>query len=148
MSNTETYMQDSERHSQMRKELGAGNKTAVFDALVAAKITEVHVEFNGEGDSGQIEVVTAMRNGESIPMPEATVTLRQASFGSTEPVISECSLREAIETLCYDFLEDELSGWENNDGSSGDFCFDVEERTVDLEFHTRYTDYINSHHSF
>jgi uncharacterized protein DUF6878 len=148
MNNTETFMQEYERHRQILKELGARNKTAVFDALVAANITEVHVEFDGEGDSGQIEMATVVRNGEPVPMPEATVTLRQASFGSPEPIISESSLREGIETLCYDFLEDEHGGWENNDGAFGEFRFDVVERTVELTFHGRFTDVSTFHHSF
>ena len=54
MNNTQTFMQNYEHHSQMRKELGQPNKTPIFDALSAAGITLVLVEFDGEGDSGQI----------------------------------------------------------------------------------------------
>ena len=114
--------------------LGKTNKKAIFDALASVNITEVLVEFDGEGDSGQIEMLTVVRNGGPVSMPEATVRLREASFGSTGLVISHCSLREGIETLCYDFLEDEHGGWENNDGAFGEFRFHVAERRIDLEF--------------
>jgi hypothetical protein len=32
-------------------------------------------------------------------MPEAKVALKQASFGGTEPVAFECSIRDGIEAL-------------------------------------------------
>jgi hypothetical protein len=147
MNNAETYMRNHELHEKARKELGKVNKIAIFEALAAANITEVLVEFDGEGDSGQIEMITVVRYGEPVAMPEATVTLRQASWGSSEPDISACALREGIETFCYDFLEDEHGGWENNDGAFGEFRLDVEKRTVDLEFHGRFTDVSTSHHS-
>ena len=148
MTKAETFSQDFARHAEARRELGISNKGAIFDALAALSITEVLVEFNGEGDSGQIEMLTVVRNGEPIPMPEATVRLQRASFGSTEIATSECSLQEGIETLCYDFLEDEHGGWENNDGAFGEFRLDVTKRTVELEFHGRFTDVSTSHHSF
>ena len=148
MNNAETYSQSSARYAEARRELGKSNKTAIFDSLTALEITEVFVEFDGEGDQGQIEMLTVVRNGEPVPMPEATVRLQHASFGSVEPVVAECSLRDGIETLCYDFLEDEHGGWENNDGAFGEFHLDIEKRTVDLEFHGRFTDVFTSHHSF
>lgn len=148
MTNAETYSQNSARYAEARRELGKSNKAAIFDALAALKITEILVEFNGEGDQGQIEMLTFVRNGEPVLMPEATVRLQRASFGSTEIASSEYSLQEGIETLCYDFLEDEHGGWENNDGAFGEFRLDITKRTVELEFHGRFTDVSTSHHSF
>jgi hypothetical protein len=40
-------------------------------------------------------------------------------------------LHEAIDTLCYDYLEGSHGGWENNDGAFGEFHFDVDQRRVD-----------------
>ena len=59
MNNLETTMSNYERHCQARKELGKANKAAIFDALAAANISLVSVEFDGEGDSGQIDNLTA-----------------------------------------------------------------------------------------
>ncbi len=134
--------------SQLRRELGAGNKTAIFDVLAAANIHLVLVEFDGEGDSGQIESLTVVHNEEPVAMPVASVTLRQTSWGSDEPVTFEFTLREGIEALCYDLLEEEHGGRENNDGAFGEFRLDVVKRTVELEFHGRFTDVSTSHHTF
>src|ERR1017187_6492097 len=64
MNDPDTVMSQFERHRQARAKLSEGNKGVVFDALAAANITQVHVEFDGEGDSGQIESVLAFRGEE------------------------------------------------------------------------------------
>ena len=46
-------------------------------------------------------------------------------------------VRDAIEKLAYDFLEEEHDGWENEDGAYGEFTFDVGERTIRLEYNER-----------
>jgi len=92
--------------------------------------------------------VGMIRNGERVDAPATSVTLRRASWGSDEHVIDQVPLKDAIETLCYDFLEDEHGGWENNDGAFGDFHFDVEDRTVHLAFTERYSDTLTTDHTF
>jgi len=124
------------------------NKTAVFDALAAANITQVLVEFDGVGDSGQVETVTAFRGKVQIAFPSTTIALQQASWGSTELRCIEEKLSQAIETLCYDYLEETHDGWENNDGAFGEFSFSVEEREIELEFHDRYTATLTENHTF
>jgi hypothetical protein len=39
--------------------------------------------------------------------------------------VAEYLLSEAIETLCYSYLEQEHGGWENNDGAFGTFELDI-----------------------
>ena len=55
------------------------------------------------------------------------------------------SLHDAIETLCYDYLSQTHGGWENNDGAYGTFEFDVQQRSIRLDFDERFTD--TNHHS-
>lgn len=50
------------RYRQALAKINAGNKAALFDVLDAAKITEVVAEFDGKGDQGQIDRVTASRD--------------------------------------------------------------------------------------
>ena len=73
---------------------------------------------------------------------------RNVSWGNNEVTEEEKSLPDAIEHLCYDFLEQEHGGWENNDGAYGEFILDVAGRTVELDFNGRYTDVHTSTHSF
>jgi hypothetical protein len=148
MNDAETIMTTYDRHRQARKEQSEGNKSAVFDALAAANITSVLVEFDGEGDGGQIESVTAVRGEEPTDISATNVTLQQVSWGNPEPVATALSLQEAIETLCYDYLEESHAGWENNDGGFGEFRLDVAKRTVALEFNGRFSDTYTENHTF
>lgn len=137
-----------DRYREALGKASQSNKTAVFDALAAANITQVLVEFDGAGDSGQIESVTAFRGEAQIAFPSTTITLQQASWGSTELRSTEEKLSQAVETLCYDYLEETHGGWENNDGAFGEFSFSVEEREIELEFNGRYTAIDTENHTF
>src|SRR5580658_10289768 len=88
------------------------NKIIVFDALSKATITEVVVGFDGEGDQGQMERAVARSHGKDTEFPDVTLTMWVADFGCTELRTSELSLQEAVEHLCYGYLEDRHGGWE------------------------------------
>jgi hypothetical protein len=144
MNDPDTTISNYERHRQAQAQLSEGNKNALFDVLAAANITQVRVEFDGEGDSGQITSVSAFRNEERLDLASTPVSIQQVSWGNTEPVTTQQDLHGTIETLCYDFLEETHGGWENNDGAFGEFHFDVATRIIELEFIGRFTDTFTS----
>jgi|ERR1017187_7487755 hypothetical protein len=115
------------------------NKEAIFAALAATTISEVTVRFDGYGDSGQIEEIAVQSGDSSVDLPNVTVPIHERSYNPRDVQITsvERSLREALETFCYDGLEDCHPGWEINEGSYGDFHFDVRGRTVRLEYNGR-----------
>ncbi len=124
------------------------NKAAVFDALAGTAITSIEVEFDGEGDSGGITGVHAYTDLTPVALPVLTVTIRSATWGADAGVDKEETLADAIETLCYGYLEQEHGGWENDDGGYGMFRFDVAARAIELEFNGRFTDVRVSTHDF
>src|ERR1700689_4917314 len=132
------------RHLKALGKANALNKPIVFDALVAARLTLVEVEFDGEGDSGQIEGIYAYAGDARAALPESSLTLHQAAHNKTDPTTTTVSLNSAIETLCYDYLSQTHGGWENNDGAYGTFAFNVAER-IRLDFNERFTD--TNHHT-
>jgi hypothetical protein len=135
------YAEDTERANSL-------NKAIVFAALREAGITLVNVSFDGEGDSGQIDEIIA-HNTEGVAIfPDMKVSLYRAHSGETALATAETKLREAVEELCYGYLEKEYGGWENNDGGFGEFTFDVSETSIELEFNARFTDHSTSTHSF
>ena len=148
MNDPAKVMSDFDRHREARTKLGEANKNAVFDALAAANITEVHVEFDGEGDSGQIADVWVYRGEERVELPATTVRVKNVAWGDATPVTTESALGDAIETLCYHCLEMTHDGWENNAGAYGEFRLDVAARTIKLEINERYTDTQTSNHTF
>ena len=67
-------MADFNERRDRRAACHPANKTALFDALAAAGITRVLVNFDGSGDSGQIEEITAQTREAGVPLPEAFIT--------------------------------------------------------------------------
>jgi len=139
------FLEHYAQHLKAVAKANALNKPIVFDALAAAGLTLVEVEFDGEGDSGQIEGVSAYTGDAIAELPESSLTLQQAAQNKTDLRTTTVILRDAIETLCYDYLAQTHGGWENNDGAYGTFKFDVKERSIRLDFNERFTD--STHHS-
>jgi hypothetical protein len=124
------------------------NKPVVFDALAAAGLTLVEVEFDGEGDSGQIEGIYAYAGDARAELPESSLTLHQAAQNNGDPRTTTVSLHDAIKILCYDYLSQTHGGWENDDGAYGMFRFEVEGRSFHLDFNERFTDTNQHSHDF
>ena len=125
------------------------NKAALFAALAAAGIHTVVVEFDGCGDSGQIEGIGAFNAAnEATDLPNASVEMKAARYG--EPALSTTthSVTDAIETIAYDLLARTHNGWENNDGAYGTFTFSVAGHSISLDHHERFTDTTNTSHAF
>jgi len=74
MNDLDTIMSNYENHRQALAKCSEHNKGAVFDCLAAANIATVIVEFDGEGDNGQINSVTAKRDKETVELQLTTVT--------------------------------------------------------------------------
>jgi hypothetical protein len=158
MSNTEPtadFVSPSDPWQQQERELAritsevlTLNKTALFDALAAAGITTVIVNFDGYGDSGQVEAIEARAGDEERALPAVEIAIASANWGSATVDRQTQPLREAIETLVYDVLDQTHGGWGNDDGACGDFTFDVAERTITLDYNERYVESNYSQHVF
>lgn len=148
MVDMQSILESIERHRKAVTAANEHNKPLVFDILAAAGITSVTVEFDGEGDSGQIQSVIACAGESHLELPQTPVTLHRAAWANETLTAGTEPLPGAIETLCYDYLEQEHGGWENNDGAFGTFSFDVAARTIELEFNGRFTDIATNTYSF
>lgn len=130
-------------------ELHPANKAALFAVLRNADISKVIVRFDGYGDSGQIEEITAFgADGTECPLPDLPVTIRKIYFGQDEPETLSEPLAEAIETLAYAFLESTHGGWENNEGAFGEFSFEVAAGSITLDYNERYETSEHYSHEF
>ena len=118
--------------------LRPANKAAILDALAAGGVTQVVVSFDGYGDSGQIEDIVARAGDAEAALPAAVVQLSAPAWGCDHVETRTKPLADAIEQFVYDTLSDLHPGWENSDGASGTFTFDVAARTVTLDHGDRY----------
>jgi hypothetical protein len=135
-------------YSGLAAEANRLNKVIVFDALSKAGITHVRVEFDGDSDQGQMGKAEAQCKGDDVPFPAVTLSLRLTEFGCSDFSFSDLSLQEAVEQLCYGYLAVGHSGWEIDDGSFGEFTFDVATRTITLDFYGRLVDTDYSNHTY
>lgn len=103
-------------------------KNSLFDFLEAQGIVLVTVDFDGCGDSGQIESISAFDEHGEVAVPEDKLANTE---DDGEPV------KDVIESLAYDLLQSEHGGWENNEGAYGEFRFDVADRTIMLACNIR-----------
>ena len=145
---TEDVLAAYQAHQKALTETMLINKTAVFAALATASITKVMVIFDGGGDSGQINEVLAKNGDTPVDLPETQVEFQQIEWNGRKAEPSKCTLRDAIEALCFNYLSHEHGGWENNDGGQGEFSFDVAAEQIDLEFEQFYTDSTTHTHTF
>jgi hypothetical protein len=127
-------------------EITDSNKEILFDILGSKKIKSFVVSFNGDGDSGQIEqidlkdkILGHIVEGSKVP---------QGYTSTGEVYKKDASVEEIIEHLCYKVLEYFHEGWEDGDGSYGEFLFDIKKRTVKLSLNERYIETNLHEHEF
>jgi len=143
MTDTDDFMARYTEQARLRALLAPGvdshNKRVLFDALRDAGIACVSVEFDGYGDSGQIESIAFLRpdNGEC-DGPATEVEIRSARYDGSGIDAETCTVAQAIETIAYRLLADSHGGWENNEGADGTFTFIVEHRTISLVYNEHY----------
>ncbi len=122
-------------------QIAPANRTALFDALAAAAIASVVVTFDGSGDSGQVEDVSAFgSDGVVAQLPETPIPFAHAAFDGSGVERHTLPARQVIENMAYDFLEQTHGGWEIDDGAYGEFTFTIARRSIQLEFNERYVE--------
>jgi hypothetical protein len=146
---TDDFMKQWEANKKALKGANVTNKEAVFDALVAAKITRIEVEFDGEGDSGGLTGTVAYDSDSVVGLPPTDVKMIIVETYGSGSEDGTRKLEDAIEILCFDYIGQEGHGsWENNEGPYGTFQFDVAERSVALSFHARVEEVVTSTYEF
>jgi hypothetical protein len=98
-------------------------RSLVRAVLIAAHICEVRAEYSGSGDEGQINDVTFQGGNIDGLMIDVD--------GKQVPV------REQLDDMLYNYLEACYQGWEIDEGSSGEFSWDI----VPDILYLRHTDY-------
>ena len=140
------------RHARYTEALKKGNeatKAAIFKVLAATPITRIVVSFDGCGDSGQIEDIEAFSGADRAVLPEVLIDIQETTWSNDQSFTrTGVRLGEAIESLCYGYLEEKHAGWENNEGASGEFVFDVAAARLELAFSARFTSTEDYSHSF
>ena len=137
----EDWQKQARDRDRLAAEILDENKTALFGALSDAGIATVTVHFDGYGDSGQIEEIEAEAAGTTVALPERRIEIASPLPDGSGVQWTPLTVREAIEELSYDCLDQIHGSWGNNDGAFGDFTFDVASRAITLEYNERFTEF-------
>jgi hypothetical protein len=117
-------------------------KIAVFEKLHELKIESVDIEFDGCGDSGQIEFIrsTPEIDLESIIVGEFEIQVA-IGYGPEGPKhrteVKQKTLHDLIEELSYAYLEDMGHDWYNNDGGYGTITITASKGYASMDYHQR-----------
>jgi len=107
-------------------------RKTLFDFLKALGIQVLKVHYSGSGDSGQTDDMT------TIPAKLSKLLDEQLNQKET--------LRSYLETFTWEKIEDEESGFYNNEGGYGEILFDVAERTIKMEHFNYIQETVYSEH--
>lgn len=106
------------------------NLPGIGELLRAAGIACIKVDYDGCGDSGQLE------EPQLLDAAENPIALERI----------EALHRQRLMELLYDLVEARHSGWENNDGATGLFTWDLASGEIRHVHHERYTEYHTTEH--
>jgi len=100
-------------------------------------IATVEAEYDGAGDEGQVEEITAHK-ADGTPVDLEKIGL--FSIGEDQDLVTYNNLNEFADSFVCDVLEHHHNGYEINDGGFGKVVIDVAENKVRLEHNARFTD--------
>ena len=123
---TDLQINFAETMAKWQAEREAANKAArseLLPQLRALRITEVVAEYEGYGDSGNIEDVTVQPAGIELPG----------------------DLRTKVEDFAWSVAYHQHPGFENNEGGYGTLTWDVTADSITLDHADRYVECSHSH---
>lgn len=129
------------------KEIREKNKKSIVAFMQANGIERAVIEFDGSGDSGQIEsVVISPSSKQELAHEEITfITFSQRFAGgewNVDAREAQASVEDALEDLAYCALENNYGGWEINAGAYGEITIEADgsgrieynQRVEDVEY--------------
>src|SRR6266853_4570816 len=93
------YMARVQHERLMLGKANTLNKSAVFDVLAAAGVTDVAIEFDGEGDYGQIGRIDITTAEDSIALLATSVTISELQWNQQDLSLLSTTLADALERL-------------------------------------------------
>ena len=130
------YLDEYEKHRQEQTKEARERLKEVCSVLEPLGITMIEVEYDGCGDSGAVEQITFYRKDKEYKgdLPEEKF---ESLFGGRGQGSSKVDLQEILDEVTCCLLP---AGWEINDGSFGTLKINVNEKSVNLEHNSRYTE--------
>ena len=137
----DNWLEQTLAEEKRRREHLPSVKTTLCAALKAKGIAKVSIEYDGEGDSGQVNDIQAFDQKQQPVSLDDPFTL--ALHNPEEPT-TYASLYEALDDFAWTALGLYHDGFVNNDGGFGAIAIDAEKATVTIDHNDRITDVDNT----
>lgn len=99
---------------------------ALTTQLKMLGVTKVVINFQGSGDSGEIDYIELLNGDDVVDMPSDMIAWTKQVYGEQKPETKQVKLRDALEDIGYRVLDETGMDWYNNDGGQGNVYLDVE----------------------
>lgn len=118
----------------------------LFAVLASHKIAKVTIQFDGNGDDGQIYDIAYSRSRKTdtkdfgkteVPGTEAERWIFDADADTHSLKVRCLTVDEAVDDMCYSLLSSKYGGWEINEGSYGDITLNVATKKITVSFNRR-----------
>lgn len=126
-------------YAVLAQQQNAINKATLLSALAQAGIDFASVSFDGYGDEGRIENVSAQADDADVALPPVVVPLQQVEYHTLKIVPVVEPLGSALATMAEDLLDQSHRYWEDGDGAFGEVVFDVAGERIVVDFNARVT---------
>jgi hypothetical protein len=132
-------------------------KKALFKELKGV-VKTIKLNYSGEGDDGQLDepAYTLHKNQNRSQEEIGKFVLKSITiddpYGHGEvdknsnqwvPKKINPTIDTLVEAICYEELESKYGGWEINDGSFGEFQFNIDKEKIHLSHNRNYCSYYN-----
>lgn len=99
-------------------------RAAMLVQLLALGVTEVTAEYEGYGDSGNVEDITLQPSGIVLPS----------------------ELSSQLDEFAWGYAYQQHPGFENNDGGYGTLTWDITKDSIDIDHADRFVESTHSYH--
>jgi hypothetical protein len=139
------YIEIYQQSLARTRDLLQAAKPVLIAALASIGVAKVEVEYDGEGDSGQINSTFGFNDrGETVDLCKP----HPVSIGQGDRPSHYDSVEEFIEDFAWDLLEQYHAGFVNNDGGFGRVTIDVADARITLDHNDRVVESVNTETEF
>lgn len=143
-------MAEEQDQFALSKEADTINRRRLLAAMRAAGVEKVTARYCGCGDSGQfesIEIEGTKSDAGLLSMLVVDSAYHEDTKKRTYQLAERrCRIEDAAETLFYYWLDQEHSGFENNEGGEGEITVDVASGKVDWVHDDFYREVVTTEH--
>jgi hypothetical protein len=147
MNETSPTLSYEERQKLLAEDIQVIRKQLI-EVFKSAGVSTISVEYSGYGDSGQIDEIFYIGPDNTNPKFNDQADISVPTFdlwGNRSITVN--TIKAALEDIFYNYLEDCVSGFENNEGGNGEFTWIIADDVIELEHRQAITEYEYSNYT-